>query len=78
MLTFRIEKMKQPDSATFVVEVEQAFGFLRDNGFTSSVADRTDTAPTAGLLFRGTNLATAIEEGEPLICPAPNNFAVAC
>lgn len=52
--------MKHPDSETFISEAEQTFAFLRDKGFTSSKADHTDTALTAGLLFRGNNVAVSL------------------
>jgi hypothetical protein len=53
--------MKQPESTTFIAEVEQAFGFLLDHGFTSTQSDRTDTALTVGLRYRGKNIAVDLD-----------------
>ena len=51
-------KMKMPDSQTFNSEVERKFAFLADNGFT--VSERVDTSLTAGVTFRGTNVAVSL------------------
>lgn len=50
--------MKLPYSHTFNSEVERTFAFLADNRFT--VSERVDTSLTAGVTFRGTNVAVAL------------------
>ena len=52
--------MKHPDSPTFIAEAERIFGFLRDHGFVTHASDRTSTSLTAGVYFRGKNVAVSL------------------
>lgn len=52
--------MNDPDTSTFIAEAERALGFLRNNGFISTEADREGTALTAQIVFRGQHIAISV------------------
>lgn len=49
-----------PDSPTFNAEAERTFAFLAETGFTVAPEDRTDTPITAGITFKGRNVAVSL------------------
>ena len=52
--------MNLPSNQAFNSTVEERFSFLKDNGFVVENKDREDAPLTAGVTFRGENVAVSI------------------